>query len=208
MTTTAEGAAAITAGAPGAAGAAGAAAPVTLTQEQHTAALAEAVAAEAAKYKAPDKYESFKFPEGYTPQETLVGEFSTLAKNIGLKQDGAQQLVDFFGKMNAAQTAAAASEGEALLTKWKADAKADPTIGGANFEKNLGLVSKVLDKYGSPELKQFLTQSGVGDNPLLLRAFLNVANAIGEDNLVTGGGGTGGTDARKPEDVMYKPMQL
>jgi hypothetical protein len=190
---------------PNAAAAAAASAPQTFTKEQYDAAIAAARTEEAAKFAAPEKYGDFKFPEGYKPQDEYLGKFQTLAKNIGLKQDGAQQLVDLFGEMHQGLVKSHAAEGEALLTAWKEAAKTDKEYGGAEFDKNIGLANKVFEKFGSPALKTLLDSTGFGSNPEVLRLAIKIGRAIGEDNLVSGNS-AGGSDKPDPLKVMFPTM--
>jgi hypothetical protein len=61
-------------------------------------------------------------------------------------------------------------------------------MGGAKHEENLALANKAIDAFGTPELRTFLDESGLGNHPELLRAFHKAGSAISEDQLVLGNG--------------------
>lgn len=175
-----------------------------LTKAEADKLVADAVAAEKAKFAAPEKYEQFKLPEGVQPDETMLGEFGKVAKELGLKQDGAQKLVDFYGNAVAAVVKAHAAEGDKLVETWLTEAKADKEIGGANFDKNAGKAVAVIDKF-NPAVKAAMNASGFGNHPEVIRLLAKIADAIGEDGLKVGQAG-GGNAPINPGHVLFPSM--
>lgn len=57
---------------------------------------------------------------------------------------------------------------------------------GEDYQKQMTLVAGAMTKFGSPELIQFLNESGLGNNPHLIRAFAKAGMAIREDSLESG----------------------
>jgi hypothetical protein len=72
------------------------------------------------------------------------------------------------------------------LDSWVSELKADKEIGGDKFDENAGVAAKAIEKFGSPELKQVLNQTGMGNNPDLFRFALNIGRHLIEDNPGTG----------------------
>jgi hypothetical protein len=136
----------------------------------------------AAPEGAPEKYE-FKEVEGQKLDESVIGAFSEVAKELNLTQDAAQKVVDKMGPAMALRQKAAM---EAASKEWAEQARADKEFGGANLDANLGIAKKALDAFGSPELATLLNESGLGNHPDVVRAFYRVGKAISEDRLVTG----------------------
>lgn len=187
-----------------AAAAAAAANEKPLTKAEAEKAIADAVAAEKAKYAAPEKYEQFKLPEGVKPDDAVLGEFGKVAKELGLKQDGAQKLVDFYGNAVKQVVAAHAEEGNKLVATWLAEAKSDKQIGGADFDKNVGKAVAVVNKF-NPTVKAIMDASGFGNHPEVIRLLVKVADAIGEDGLKVGQSGGGSTPVH-PGHIMFPSM--
>lgn len=164
----------------------------SLTPEQQAQADADKVAADkaaadAAKAKegAPEKYE-FKLPEGQTLHPDVQSQFEAVARELNMPQEAAQKLVEAMApKIAAAQQAAF----EQVRTGWTDAVKADPELGGDKLDANLAIAKKAMDRFGSPELKTYLNETGLGDNPELVRFFFKAGKAISEDKHVPGSSG-------------------
>ena len=130
---------------------------------------------------APESYE-FSAPEGVTLDEAMVGKFSEFAKTLNLPQEKAQELLN----LHIEQTAAQLSKYTEINKQWVEQAKADKEFGGADFTKNMANVAKANKNFGSPELTQLLNQSGLGNNPEIIRFMYRVGKAMGEDTLHRG----------------------
>lgn len=79
---------------------------------------------------------------------------------------------------------------------WRAEVKADPAIG----DQGMAHVKTWLDTFGTPELREMLEQTGVGDHPLLLRALAKAGKEAGEAPIVPSGGGSPTVDVYR---TMY-----
>lgn len=169
------------------------AAPATAATE----AAATEASAPAATAAAVADYTDFKTPEGYKLDGEAGQKFKSMAKEMGLTQEQAQKLVDF----DAGRAVKAQEEQTSKLHKasfdWLEAAKADKEIGGANLETSVAVAKKALDTFGSPELKQMLQLSGLGNHPEVIRAFNKIGKAISEDGFVQGGKQNAAGDARK-----------
>jgi hypothetical protein len=149
---------------------------------------------------APEKYEDFKLPEGMQADPTTMGKFAEVAKKHGLTQEAAQEMVNLGAQMQAGNAesikAAIQAQGEA----WGKEALADKEFGGEKFEENLAVAKKGLDQFATPELKNLLVQTKLGNHPEVLRAFFRIGQAISEDGFVPGRVGS----ARKSNaEVLY-----
>lgn len=127
---------------------------------------------------APEKYGDFKLPEGIQINKDAAEKFSAVAKDLNLSQEQAQKLVDLqAGMVQSAQQESLAQYNQ-QLSAWK-----DSTIKalGAGYQKELGFAAKFLDRFGSPNLRQFLNESGIGNHPELALALVKAGKAISED---------------------------
>jgi hypothetical protein len=139
---------------------------------------------------APEEYEAFKLPETFKVDEPVMGEFKTLAKELGLSQEAAQKLVDMQAKLQGnnatAFTQSLQAHVDKTATEWAATAKADPEYGGAKFSENVAVAKQALDAFGTPELKALLNESRLGSNPELIRFMFRAGKAISQDGFVSG----------------------
>lgn len=136
---------------------------------------------------APEAYE-FTPPEGSAFDNEVIGELSSVAKELDLSQGAAQKLVDRLAPKIAERTMAAQAEAfRATTTEWAEAAKADKEFGGEKLSQNLAVAKKALDAYGTPELRELLNTTGIGNHPELIRAFYKAGLTISEDKFVPGG---------------------
>lgn len=150
-----------------------------------------AKAAEAPEVKAgaPEKYE-FKAPENTVLDDKVLSAYSDVAKELNLPQEAAQKVLDKVAPIMAAQQAEAIKQ---LNTEWLTAVKADKEFGGDKVEANIAVARKAIDAFGTPELKALLNQTGLGNNPELIRAFYRAGKAISEDRFVSGGAASTGS---------------
>jgi hypothetical protein len=144
----------------------------------------------AAEPQVPETYE-LKMPEGMTADKDAVDAFTAIAKDHKLTNEQAQKFTDIAVAMRQRDVEAHAKQ----VADWLEQTKTDKEFGGDKLEENLGISRKAMDTFGSPELKQLLDSSGLGNHPAVVRAFFKAGKAISEDRFVTGaqGGGSGAT---------------
>lgn len=147
---------------------------------------------EAGAAEGPPEAYDLTAPEGMTIDAETLAEADPVFRELGLNNEQANKLVPIatkFGERIAAQAAEAAnhtilSEVTAQRKAWVADAKADPEIGGGNWDNSVELSAKALDALGftkgSP-FRSFLSESGLGNHPEMIRAFRKVGELVSED---------------------------
>lgn len=141
---------------------------------------------------APESYADFTVAEGITMHADLLDGFKGLAKELGLSQESAQKLIDLQAKVELASAEATQAALVEQSQQWAADTKADPEIGGANYDANVQTALKAVHAFASPELVQLLNDSGLGNHPAMVKAFLRIGKAISEDSIVLPGTQHGG----------------
>ncbi len=129
----------------------------------------------------PEAYE-FAMPEGVQLDHAAADEFSVIAKELKLDQATAQKVADVGAKMAQRQIEAHVKQVEA----WAESVKTDKEIGGDALPENLAIARKALDAFGTPELKDLLNASGLGNHPAVIKAFYKAGKAISEDRFVAG----------------------
>lgn len=137
---------------------------------------------------APEKYE-FKAPEGVTLDPEALGEFEGLARELKLSQEDAQKVTDIGAKLAQKWEAKQAQVIQQAAAEWATAVVADKEIGGDNVAANLAVAKKALDAFGTPELRDLLNGSRLGNHPEVVRFMYRAGKAISEDRMVTGGKG-------------------
>ena len=152
---------------------------------------------------APEKYE-FKAPEGKEFDAEIIGNFSEIAKELNLTQDAAQKLVESMGPKIAERQLA---QVEAIRNEWAQQSQVDKEFGGDKLQENMAVAKKALDSFGTPELRTLLVQSGLGNNPEVIRFMYRAGKAISEDTFVGSSPGAGGKPTG-PQDFNAKAAAL
>lgn len=135
----------------------------------------------------PEEYADFTAPEGIELDAEMLEEFKPIAKELGLKQDDAQKLIDMQSKV--AQRWQEAVQQHVVDTRlgWRDAAQKDAEIGGEKFAENLALAKVGRDTFGTDALKTLLDESGLGDHPEVIRFFYKVGKANSEHDFVNQG---------------------
>lgn len=129
------------------------------------------------------EYEPFTVPDGIAVDEEVLGEFKAIAKDLNLSQEAAQQLADLSTKMVVKQQ----EQFRETQTQWIDAARTDKEFGGDKFTENLGVAKTALDAFASPELRQLLNESGLGNHPEVIRAFVRIGKQISIDGTIVRG---------------------
>lgn len=134
----------------------------------------------------PVDYGDFTVPEGVTLDPELTTEFKGIAQEMNLTKEQAQQVADLGVKLSQKIVETQQAQFEAQKTQWAEAARADKEFGGQAFEANLAVAKKAVDAFVSPELKQLLDTTGLGNHPDMVRAFYKIGRQLSDDALVPG----------------------
>jgi hypothetical protein len=126
-----------------------------------------------------------KLPEGSSLDATYLEKTKAMAKDLGLTQEAAQKLVERDNAMMAGFVEQHQVKWNEQVVQWEGAVKSDKEIGGANFQSSVHDARTALDKFGTPEFKNMLNQSGYGNHPELIRLLSRVGKAMREDKMVT-----------------------
>ncbi|EIL3147488.1 peptidase [Escherichia coli] len=147
---------------------------------------------------APEKYE-FQVAEGVELDTEALKDFEPVARELNLTNEQAQKLVDAYPKILAGVQQRQAEAWQKTTEQWAADVKADKEIGGDKLISNLSAAQRALDQFGTPELKEYLNTTGLGNHPDLVKTFVKIGKAMSEDGMVTGGN----EGQRSAAEVLY-----
>lgn len=142
-----------------------------------------------AALEVPETYD-LKPPAGFEKLDTeSLNEVTPLLKELGASNEKAQTLIDHAGKfaqrIQTQQQQHIMDEVNKTRAEWAEAAKKDPEIGGDKWGETLELSAKALDTLGYPkgsEFRNFLTDSGLGNHPEMIRAMRKIGTLVGEDN--------------------------
>ncbi|MFZ0931248.1 MAG: hypothetical protein WAN11_21760, partial [Syntrophobacteraceae bacterium] len=119
------------------------------------------------------------------------------AKELDLTQEQAQKLLSFGGDKIKALTEAPYKAWSEMQTKWQAEVKADPEIGGTKFQDSVKAAALVFQPGESnpfvtndadaQALRDALNMTGAGNNPALVKLFVRMGNLLKEPGSLTGG---------------------
>lgn len=159
--------------------------------------------------KAPVEYKEFTLPEGVKADDPAVKagieSFKAIAAAAGMSQDDAQKLVD----QHFSDLREAANQPyklwEDTQAKWQGEVKADPEIGGTNYEPMKASIAKAIDKFGGKEaakVREAFNFTGAGNHPEIIRFLSRMAKAVNEPGHVAGGAAVT-PDPKNPASVLY-----
>lgn len=142
-------------------------------------------------------FEPFALPDGIDIDVDLLNAFRPAAAELGITQDQAQALVNFYaaqveglaGRMGEAAQFAQSEVMDKDRAEWIKSSRSDSEIGGVRHQQAVSVAQGALRSLGTPELVSVLAETGLGDHPEIIRLFYRIGTKIGEDPLMTGGGG-------------------
>ncbi|EPC3803843.1 peptidase [Enterobacter ludwigii] len=147
---------------------------------------------------APEKYE-FQAGEGVELDAEALKDFEPVARDLNLTNEQAQKLVDAYPKILAGVQQRQAEAWQKQTEGWAETVKADKEIGGDKLTANLSAAQRALDLFGTPELKEYLSATGLGNHPDLVKTFVKIGKAMSEDGMVDGSN----QGQRSAADVIY-----
>jgi hypothetical protein len=163
----------------------------------------EAAAAKLAEVPEDGKYE-FALPEGVTINEKLAEIASPRLKELGVTRAQANGLAGIVADHERAQAEAFQADWAKTNKEWADTARADAEYGGDKFAASLDAAQRALDKFGTPELRQYLTASGGGNHPEMIRLMARVGNAFSDDRPV-GSETPAKSQPRDLAEILYGP---
>lgn len=147
------------------------------------------------KYGAPEAYEFKMEKEGQYDSDVLE-VYSEVAKELNLSQKAAQELLDKVGsKIQQRTEQNQQAYMQQVQKEWIEQSTTDKEFGGENLQANLSIAKKSLDQFGTPELRQLINETGLGNHPEFIRFMFRTGKAISEDGFV--GKSQGGKGAPK-----------
>ncbi len=141
--------------------------------------------------KAPAAPESYTFtaPEGAKLDDAIVADATPVFKELGLTQDQAQTLVNWYAKQASSQSKAIETAVANMRAEWVSQIKADPEIGSklnSHVIPEIGRLKDQLEPGLRREFEAAMNLTGAGDHPAFIKAFYALAQRVNEGTHVTG----------------------
>lgn len=145
----------------------------------------------AAQQALVEGYGDFTAPEGFEIDPAAMGDAKKLFGELNLDKAGAQRLVDFYAGQ-AQALAKAVNDGNEkawsdLHRVWQGEVEKDAEYGGAKLPETRASISKVMDKFGTPELRDALKLTGAENNPQIFKFLAKVSSVLSEGKFLDGG---------------------
>lgn len=128
-------------------------------------------------------YSDAKLPEGFELSQTVVGEFSKVARELNLSQKAATTLVE---KVGPAIESAQKAHLEEIGKGWLKEAYADPDMGGAKWQSTISDANRALRQFAPQKVQQILAATGLNRNPDVIRMFRDIGRAVGDAQIRSG----------------------
>lgn len=156
----------------------------------------------------PEVYEEFKAPDGIELDPEVMPEVHEIFKELGLSQEKAQEVFEkFLGIQQKLagtpeqQMQAAEEQIVSLNTRLAEECRNLPDIGGEKFAESLATASKVMQQFGTPEMRSLIAYTGVGSHPEFFKMMVAIGSKMSPDNFVQGGDVA--VSERRGEDIMF-----
>lgn len=148
----------------------------------------------------PEKYD-LKLPEGSVLDAKSVEKVSSYAKEKGLSNVQAQEILEREHSAVADFVNAQKAHMDEKVSSWQSALTSDAELGGEALKANAELSSRVVTRFGSDEFKKILKDTGLGNHPELVRVFSRIGKSMGDDQLVLPGSQP--VSKRSHVDVLY-----
>lgn len=131
----------------------------------------------------PEKYD-LKVPENSLLSAAHVEAISNFAKEKGFTNEQAQVLLERENSAAQAGVESMNQKAKQLGAQWLNEAKADKEIGGEKFAENVMTANSALDAlFPGVEIRKFMDQTGLGNNPVVLKGFVKIGNMLKNDTI-------------------------
>jgi hypothetical protein len=122
-----------------------------------------------------------KLPEGVEIDKAQLAAFTDTAVQAGLNSEQASAIAAWDIERQKASVAEAEKAWKAQDEQWVKELQADKDIGGEKLKASVVAAKKAVRAYGGEDLANYLRAEGLGNNPVLVKAFAKIGLAMAED---------------------------
>ena len=147
------------------------------------------------KNEVPENYAPFKVEEGFNFDDVSGKKFAELAKENKLTQEKAQAFVDLATEHVKSMVNRQQEEYLKIRKEWVEEIKNDPEFGGSKFDETVVRAQRALKTFVPTNEKGeakfdmigLLKNTGLTDNPTMIKFLAHIDKMTGEDKIVKGG---------------------
>lgn len=138
---------------------------------------------------APESYSDFTAPEGQSIDKATIEAATPIFKELGLSQEAAQKLVDFYTAQSGKQTETLSKAVDEMRAGWRDAVMKDPDLGGKidQVKTELGRAKDRLPGAVRAAFDTALNETGLGDHPAIVKALYEMSKLVNEGTHVPGG---------------------
>ena len=125
-------------------------------------------------------------PKGVQIGDDAISSFKDFARARNMSQQAAQELLEFGAAKLMDSADAPRKQLAATYDAWKNEITTDPEIGGHQLDSNMVLAARALDAFGGEGLRRALDETGAGNNPAVVKAFVRMGKLLAEPGYATG----------------------
>lgn len=119
--------------------------------------------------------------DGMEIDPAFIDRYGALAKKYGMDRENAASLLKEAAAVMNRMDAETVGE---QARKWQSQSRNDREFGGSAIDANLSVAKRALDTYGTPELKELMETTGMGNHPEVIRFFFRVGKTLMEDGFM------------------------
>ena len=132
----------------------------------------------------PLSADDFKDFEGFDPEDPHTKSYIELMNDGALSpKDRATKLLELQREVMKAHSEKGDQAFIQMQEQWQNEVRADPEFANGKLEPALGGISKLIDRYGSAELRQAFDYTGAGNNPHVVKFLHNISKVLNEPGI-------------------------
>jgi len=139
-------------------------------------------------------------PEGVEVDEELFASVKEIGEKHKVPAEAMQELIDAYANKVTGADVKIKEQWADVEQGWKDTANSDKEIGGDNYDLKVEKAKRAISVFGTPELKEALEQTRMGNHPELIRVFSRIGEKITEEGNFDRGSGAG---QRSRGDVLF-----
>lgn len=157
---------------------------------------------------APLTVENLQFPEGFQVAEPLRDQFLSVMNDEKLTPaDRAQALIGMSNNLLDAASEANSAAWDKMQETWQDEVRNDPQIGGTKFQGTMESIGRLVEEFGSPELRQILDDTGAGNSIHVIRFLASLSSKLTEGSAPRPGLPTAEFSEEAKAARMYPSMK-
>lgn len=128
------------------------------------------------------------FPEGMAVADADRDSFLGILNNREMTpSQQAQALVDLQAQVAQQASEAGSQAWTDMQDQWVNEVRSDPDVGGQRFDTSITNIGKLIDEFGSDELRAVMDITGAGNNVHVIKFLANVASRLTEGTQISNG---------------------